>query len=175
MGKNIVLIGFMGTGKSTVGFRLAEKLGMRFVDMDKEIEKLTGMTVSQLFRRHGEIRFRSEEKLMAKKLGSLEGLVIATGGGVVLQESNIAYLRENGIIICLEAEPEDIYARVSRKKSTRPLLNKDFSPDDIKEMLGKREAFYSCADLRVNTSGKSLEAVVGEIISFSKQAENKQA
>ncbi len=124
MAKNIVLTGFMGAGKSTVGMKLAERLKMQFVDLDKEIEKVTGMTISQIFKRYGEIRFRSEESLMAAKLAKKENLVIATGGGTVLQESNIDTFRENGLIICLEANPEDIFARVNRKKGTRPLLKK---------------------------------------------------
>ncbi|HQE24133.1 MAG TPA: shikimate kinase, partial [Syntrophomonadaceae bacterium] len=86
MGKNIILTGFMGTGKSSVGTRLAERLNREFVDMDREIERLTGMTISQLFRRYGEVRFRSEEKLMAKKLAGQSDLVIATGGGIVLDQ-----------------------------------------------------------------------------------------
>ncbi len=81
MGKNIVLIGFMGTGKSTVGMRLAERLHLEFVDMDREIERITGMSISQLFRKHGETRFRSEEQLMAQKLGQRTNLVIAPAAG----------------------------------------------------------------------------------------------
>ena len=79
MGKNIVLIGFMGTGKSSVGQRLAEKLKMAFIDMDREIEKITGLSINQIFRKHGEIRFRSEEKLLAQKLGHESNLVILVG------------------------------------------------------------------------------------------------
>ncbi len=171
MGKNIVLIGFMGTGKSTVGLKLAEKLRREFIDMDKEIEKVTGMAINDLFRKHGEIRFRSEEKLMAKKLSAQENVVIATGGGIVLQEENIAALRENGILICLDAEPEDIYERVNRKKGTRPLLKKNLQVADVAEMLKNREPYYACADYRVNTSNKSLDEVVNNIIKYIK---NKQ-
>lgn len=168
MEKNIVLIGFMGTGKSTVGVKLADRLGMKFIDMDKEIEKVTGMSISTLFKRHGEIRFRSEEKLMAKKLSKKKGTVIATGGGIVLQEENIEAFRENGILICLDAEPEDIFARVIRKRATRPLLKKNLQVKDIEEMLKAREPFYNCADFRVNTSGKELDVVVNEVIKFIK-------
>jgi len=168
MKNNIVLIGFMGTGKSTVGMRLAQKLKREFVDMDREIENINGMTVSQIFRRYGEIRFRSEESLMAKKLSKKQNLVIATGGGFVLLKENIETLRENGIIICLQADPQDIYARVSRKKGTRPLLKKNLQIEDIENLLAQREAFYACADYRVNTSGKDLDAVINEIVSLVK-------
>lgn len=164
MEKNIVLIGFMGTGKSTVGSRLARKLQRKFVDMDREIERVVGMTVSEIFKRYGEIRFRSEEKLMVQKLARQNGLVIATGGGVVLDPVNIENLSPNGIIICLEATPDEIYQRVNRKKGTRPLLRKVLSPEDIEEMLKARESLYAQADYQISTSGKSPEQIVNEIM-----------
>ncbi len=173
MGKNIVLIGFMGTGKSTVGLKLAEKLKLKFIDMDKEIEKITGMTINELFRKHGEIRFRSEEKLMTKKLSSQENVVIATGGGTLLQKENVEALKENGILICLEASPVDIWERVNRKKGTRPLLRKDMQVEDIEEMLAAREPFYAYADYRVNTSDQELEKVVNDIIKYIKNKSRK--
>ncbi|MDD4548787.1 MAG: shikimate kinase [Syntrophomonadaceae bacterium] len=173
MGKNIVLIGFMGTGKSTVGSKLAEKLGMNFVDMDREIENLTGLTINDLFRRHGEIRFRSEEGLMVKKLGQQANLVIASGGGVVLKSENVQTLRKNGILILLEANPEDIYKRVSRKKGTRPLLKKNLVVKDIADMLQQREPYYACADFRVNTSDRELNEIVREIVGIVHPLRNK--
>jgi len=164
MEKNIVLIGFMGTGKSSVGSRLAGRLNRKFVDMDREIERVVGMTVSDIFKRYGEIRFRSEEKLLAQKLARESGLVIATGGGVVLQQVNMDRLRQNGIIIYLEATPNEILERVNRKKGTRPLIKKDAQLQDIEEMLKAREALYAQADYQVSTSGKSPEQVTDEII-----------
>lgn len=169
MGKNIVLTGFMGTGKSSVGMKLAERLNREFVDMDREIEKLTGMTVSELFRRYGEVRFRSEENLMAKKLANHRNLVIATGGGVILDQSNIEVLRTNGFIICLTAHPEEIFQRVSRKKGTRPLLKKNLTVADIVAMLEERQAMYEDADFMMQTSGRSIDAVVDDIVSRLQQ------
>ncbi|HHV17005.1 MAG TPA: shikimate kinase [Gelria sp.] len=164
MEKNIVLIGFMGTGKSTVGSKVAGRLKRKFVDMDREIERIVGMTVSEIFKRYGEIRFRSEEKLMAQKLAREAGLVIAAGGGVVLDPVNMERLSQNGIIICLKAAPNDIYHRVNRKKGTRPLLRKGMDLEDIEEMLKARESLYAQADYQVSTSGKSPEQVATEII-----------
>jgi shikimate kinase len=164
MGKNIVLIGFMGTGKSSIGTRLAQKLKMDFIDMDREIESVIGMSVAEIFKRYGELRFRSEERLVASKVGKRVNTVIATGGGTFLVEDNIAALRENGIIIGLEADPEDIINRVNRKKGTRPLLKRDANVKDVEELLSEREAAYSRADIRINTSGKELDTVVNEII-----------
>jgi len=163
MGKNLVLIGFMGTGKSSVGLRLAQKLKREFVDMDREIELVSGMSITDIFKHYGEVRFRSEESLMAQKVGKRKDVVIATGGGAVLLNQNIAALRENGILICLDASPADIYARVNRKKGTRPLLKKNVSIQEIERLVLEREPFYACADIRVNTSGKDLDTIINEI------------
>jgi shikimate kinase len=174
MGKNIVLIGFMGTGKSSVGTRLGQKLHREFLDMDREIEHLLGMPVERIFRVYGEMRFRSEERLLAEKLGKRRNLVIATGGGVVLDPENIQALKQNGLVVCLQAKPEDILERVNRKKGTRPLLKKGSSIEDIKEMLKQREAFYSTADLTIDTSGKELEEIVALIINYTVQAGKRE-
>ncbi|CFX48577.1 Shikimate kinase/Threonine synthase-like 1 [Syntrophomonas zehnderi OL-4] len=171
MKKNIVLIGFMGTGKSSVGSKLAMKLNKEFVDMDREIENISGMTVTEIFRRFGELRFRSEESLMAKKLSLRDNLVIATGGGTVLLPENIEVLRQNGIIILLEATAQDIHTRVSRKKGTRPLLKGSYTAEDIQHLLDERKPYYDCADIRVNTSSKDLDAVIEEIINELNQYE----
>lgn len=171
MEKNIVLIGFMGTGKSTVGVKLAEKLKMKFVDMDREVEKVCGMTIAQLFKKYGEIRFRSEEHLIAQKLSRKKNLVIATGGGVVLNQENINALKSNGILVCLDAEPEVIWSRVSRKKGTRPLLRRDFQVEDIEKMLNERKDYYALANYRVDTSGKEASQIAQEIIGLLMSAE----
>lgn len=166
MAKNVVLVGFMGTGKSSVGSRLAQRLRMQFLDMDREIEHLLGMSVERIFRVHGEKRFRSEESIMARKLAMRENLVIATGGGVVMNPDNIEALKKNGIVVRLEATPEDILSRVSRKKGTRPLLKKDVKVDQIKNMLKEREEYYNMADLTIDTSGKDLDDIVNNIINY---------
>lgn len=173
MKKNIVLTGFMGSGKSSVGVKLAERLNLDFVDMDREIEKVCGMTVSELFKRYGEQRFRSEEKLMARKLADQSGLVIATGGGVVLTEGNLDALRENGLVVNLEAKPEYIFQRVNRKKGTRPLLKKDLTVEDIEAMIKSRQALYQQADLIIETSDKSIVEVVEEIMVHLREFEKK--
>lgn len=164
--KNIVLIGFMGTGKTAIGRRLAARLGREFVDTDKEIERVTGKTIPQLFARDGEIRFRSEEALVVKKLAARENLVVATGGGVVLNPENVRVLREKGVLIGLTANPEVIYQRVKRKRN-RPLLN---GTDDIlgriKELLAARAGVYGVAEFTVDTVRYSIEESVELIISY---------
>ncbi|MGE5405184.1 MAG: shikimate kinase [Candidatus Saccharibacteria bacterium] len=165
MEKNIVLIGFMGTGKTAIGTRLAQRLNRKFIDTDREIERVTGMTVRDIFLKAGEVRFRSEEALISQKLANQEGLVIATGGGLVLNPENIEYLRENGVVVCLKAAPEDIFRRVSKKKQNRPLLGRSFTIDDIVRMLNDRDEFYRNADIEVDTTGTEPDMVVQEIIS----------
>ncbi|ADI01183.1 MULTISPECIES: shikimate kinase [Syntrophothermus] len=164
MGKNIVLIGFMGTGKSTIGQRLARKLGMIFVDTDREIEKITGMTVAEIFRKHGEKRFRSEEKLLAHKLAQREGLIISCGGGMPLDPENMKVLGENGVIIGLKASPEDVFRRVMRKRHHRPLIDRELTLERLRAMMAEREKYYQCAHITVDTSTHGIEELVHKII-----------
>lgn len=163
--KNIVIVGFMATGKSTVGRRLAQRLKRRFVDTDKEIEAVTGKTVAQIFARDGEKRFRSEENLLVKKLVLKEDLVIATGGGIVLNPENFRLLQENGILIALTAAPDVIYQRVKGKR-TRPLLAKGDLRENISTLLQFRENIYKDADLTVDTGLYSVNETVEQIISY---------
>ncbi|HWJ02082.1 MAG TPA: shikimate kinase [Verrucomicrobiae bacterium] len=164
---NLVLIGFMGTGKSSIGKRLALKLGMEFVDSDLEIEALMGMSISEIWDRYGErcgeVRFRSEESLVIKKLAGRVKTVIATGGGAVLKPENFAALSQSGVIITLTADPEVISLRVARK-GNRPLLKGDNSPEKIREMLAKREAVYAQGDFIVDTSHITLDEAVEKIV-----------
>lgn len=164
---NLVLTGFMGTGKTTVGKKVARELGMEFVDTDKEIEQVTGLAVSEIFYRYGEIRFRSEEQAAVRRLAQGDNRVIATGGGVVLNQENMTHLRANGVVVCLAASPEVIYERVRRKK-TRPLLATEDPKATIRELLQEREQFYQVADVIVDTSGKNPEQVRDEVIAIFK-------
>lgn len=172
--KNIILIGFMGTGKTAVGKRLAGLLNMKFYDTDQEIEKVTSMTINQLFNKHGEIRFRSEEALIIKKLTEKKNCVIATGGGIVLDQKNISQLGENGIIISLTAHPDVIYERVKRR-NTRPLLKKGGDPYDIIiSLLKEREELYKCADFSIDTSNLSFEEIINLILNFLKNKKQEK-
>lgn len=164
MEKNIVLIGFMGTGKTAVGTRLAQRMGREFVDTDKEIERITGMTIRDIFYKTGETRFRSEESLVVKRLADRTKLVIATGGGAVINQENLELLKKNGVLVCLEAEPEDILRRVSKKRNTRPLLKKNVNVNDIRQMLQEREEYYRQADIHVETSGLEPDEIVKRIL-----------
>lgn len=171
---NVVLIGFMGTGKTAIGKRLAQALGKQFIDTDQEIERVTGMTIAQIFNRHGEIRFRSEEKLAIKRACSSSNAVIATGGGAVLDKENIATIKGCGRVICLTARPEVIQNRIKRKDN-RPLLQKDKSIGKIKELLSEREACYrKCAEIFFDTSDEEHEQVVSRVLNFLRSETNEK-
>ena len=160
--KNIVLVGFMGTGKTSVGIRLAEMLKMQFVDTDDLIEKESGMTISDMFSKMGEDYFRDRESSIIEKVSKLDGQVIATGGGAVKREENVNNLRATGIIFCLHASPEVILQRTSGYEH-RPLLQVEDPIKKINEMLKERESFYAKADYRIDTSDFTIEQIVDTI------------
>ena len=160
---NIILVGFMGTGKSTVGRRVAKLLEREFIDTDVEIERLTGMTVSEIFRRHGETRFRSEERLLVKRLADHKGYVIATGGGTVLNPENWQDLAQSGMIIGLYAPVDEIYKRIGYRND-RPLLRGE--RQEVEKLWEKRQPIYNQADYTVDTTNKGIDQVVEEILSL---------
>lgn len=165
--RHIVLIGFMGAGKSSVGKRLARHLRRDFVDIDHEIESVSGMTISEMFRKYGETRFRSEESLTTAKLAQRHRLVISTGGGWVLKDENVQMLKPVGLVVWLKAEPEVIYSRVMRKKHSRPLLKNTKSVAQIADMMAGRKDYYEkAADLIIDTGVRSLQQVVRDIAFF---------
>jgi len=161
--KNIVLTGFMGTGKTSVAKQLSSMLGMKIVDMDSEIEKTQGKTINDIFAHQGEPFFRDLETEMAQIVSSMEHVIISTGGGVVLRPENIEYLRRNGIVVCLMASANTIMKR-TRSSEERPLLKVDDPLAKITEMLDVRKPFYKNADLVIDTEGKSPRQVAEEII-----------
>ena len=165
MKTNIALIGYMGTGKTVVGRLLAERLGMRFVELDSFIEQQAGRSVPDIFRQGGEIAFRELEIEAVKEVAGGENLVIACGGGVVLNRINVDRLRENARMVCLTAPPDEILKRVAAEKGQRPLLEVDDPALAIAEMLTFRQPFYEgAADITVATSGLDVAAVAGRII-----------
>ncbi len=165
--RNVVLFGFMGTGKTVAGKEVARRLGMRFIDMDEVIEEKEGSTISEIFARKGEAHFRKVELEVARELSRREGLVIATGGGVVLDPSNVDTLQSSGTGICLTASPEVIYERV-KGESHRPLLATEEPLEKIRGLLGYRAPFYARVKYRVDTSGLDVEKVVERILEIVK-------
>jgi len=165
--KNIYLVGFMGTGKTTVGKILAKKLKKEFVEMDEEIEKREGKKIVDIFRLFGEPYFRKVEKEVLKEIASCFNLVVSCGGGVIVDEENLKILKKTGIIICLKATPSVIYERTKKTKE-RPLLNVSNPLKKIKELLARRAPFYAKADYFVDTSTLTPEEVSEEIIKILK-------
>ncbi|HHW46296.1 MAG TPA: shikimate kinase [Clostridiales bacterium] len=164
MGKNIVLCGFMGSGKTTVGKALAVKLNLQFIDMDSEIERIAGMAVSEIFEIYGEDHFRKIESDVCRALGQKQDLVIASGGGALLKPENQRALSENGIIVFLDVPAEIIIKRLEHD-SSRPLLNRQDKAAAIHNLMRQRLPIYqSAADFAVNGEG-SAEEVADRIIS----------
>lgn len=169
---NIVLLGFMGTGKTAVGRVLAGKLKMRYVDIDTEIEKRENKKISEIFEKSGEKRFRELEKKMVSEISGRDNQVISAGGGVVLNQENIANLEKNGFLICLDAEPSVIYERTHRYIH-RPLLEKKDPKKEIKELLNRRAPFYAKIKNHIDTSNLDIFEVAEKIIGIYKKHEKK--
>jgi shikimate kinase len=161
--RNIALTGFMAVGKSAVGRTLARKLGRRFVDLDKIIEKSEGMKVKDIFSRKGESYFRRAEKQALAEVLFQGEQVIATGGGVVIDEENIRLLREKSFLVCLTAAPEVLLRRAGKGRQ-RPLLEGGDRSQRIGELLAQREKNYAQAHIAVDTSDLTVEQVVEKII-----------
>lgn len=164
--ENIILTGFMGTGKTVVGKRLAARLKMGFLDTDSIVEQATGLAVPEIFRKYGEERFRMEEYLAVGKAAAARNCVIATGGGVVLNPENTRRLRDNGYIVLLEARPEVIAGRV-RASGVRPLLEKKGDlTEGITALLQERAPYYQNYDLRIDTSDMAIDEIIARINLF---------
>ena len=160
---NIYLVGFMGTGKTTVGRELAKKKKWRFIDLDELIELREGKTISDIFSKKGEPYFRILEKKALKEVSREKKFIVACGGGVVINEDNIKTMRESGVMICLKANPSVILKRTS-KADNRPLLNADNPKERIGLLLKLRAPYYARANKDVDTSKLSVKEVVEKIV-----------
>lgn len=167
MQKNIVLVGFMGAGKSAVGQALAARLQRELVDLDEVIIERQGRPITRIFEESGEAYFRRLEKSLVKEISQRESLIIACGGGVVLDNDNVDNLKRKGKVIYLRASPEVILKR-TKNYPHRPLLNVADQQKKIAELLSLREPFYALADFTVDTSDKTIAQVVEEILKLLK-------
>lgn len=164
--KNIILTGFMGTGKTTVGKLLAEKLQREFIDTDQLIEDRQAQTIPEIFAKLGESAFRQMEADIAKELGEREGLVISTGGRFMLDPANVTALSSKGRVFCLVATPQEILSRLkSDKESRRPLLDVPNPREQIVELLQERKKGYQ-RFLKLATDGKQPKDVVENLFEF---------
>lgn len=162
MPKNIVLVGFMGTGKSVVGKKLARRLKRDFVDTDEIIEQEAGRPIRKIFSEEGEPRFRQIEQDVIARVTAKDAQVIATGGGAVMDEKNFQAMKNNGWLVWLKADPDVILQRVG-DTDKRPLLDVDDPKVRIEQLLSLRQAAYSKADIAVETSRRGVDDVVEEI------------
>lgn len=163
-GRSIVLVGMMGVGKSSIGRRLAARLGVPFVDADTEIEKAAGMSIPDIFARHGEADFRSGEARVIARLLDGGPQVLATGGGAVMNADTRAAIKAKGVSIWLNAELDILMRRINKRKNDRPMLQTEDPAARLRDLLVEREPFYALADLTVQSREAPHEAIVTDII-----------
>lgn len=168
MKKNIALVGFMGAGKTVVGKALSRQLGMIFIDSDDAIVEKEHRAISDIFAKDGEPYFRKVEKEVIKEISQRDGLIIACGGGVVLDKENMSNLKRNGLVVYLQATAEVIFER-TKSYAHRPLLNVEDPQREIVKILEQRLPFYSQADYAVDTSDLTIEEVVNKILEIIKR------
>jgi shikimate kinase len=161
---NLYLVGMMGAGKTTVGRVLARRLKLRFIDCDQEIERRCGVTVPLIFDIEGEAGFRARESQVLEDLTSLENVVLATGGGAVLNAANRRRLAAGGTVVYLCATPEALYERVKQDRN-RPLLAKGDPLERLRELYLKRDPLYrEVAHLVVETGSQSVQVLASAIV-----------
>jgi shikimate kinase len=161
---NIFLIGFMGTGKSTIACELKKMLDLELVDMDQMIVEKQGMPIAKIFEEYGEDYFRNVETNTLIELQKSTGLLVSCGGGVVVRDENANHMRKSGRVVLLTALPETILKRV-KDSNARPILNGNMNVEFIRGLLEKREAKYAAAaDITIATDGKTVTQVCDEII-----------
>lgn len=160
---NIALIGFMGTGKTSVGRLVADQLHYDYVDTDEAIQTSTGRSITEIFAKDGEPAFRTLEEKMVADLAPRIKVVISTGGGLPVNPKNLASLKTHALVVCLWSSPEKIWERV-RHQSHRPLLHDADPQAKIRELLAAREPFYKQADVLLNTELRSVREVAQQVI-----------
>ena len=162
---NLYLVGMMGAGKSTIGRLLARRLKLRFLDCDHEIERRCGVKIPLIFEIEGEAGFRGRESEVLGELTTMQGIVLATGGGAVLSAQNRRSLAEHGTVVYLRARPEDLYNRV-RHDRNRPLLATGDPLRRLRELHAERDPLYaSIADIVIDTGKQSVQALARELVS----------
>ena len=170
--RNVVITGFMATGKSTIGRAVAAALGMTFLDMDDIIEARAGMPISEMFARHGEQHFRDVESALAAELAGRQDLVIATGGGTMMRAENRAALGASGLVVCLTCTAEEVLRRVG-DDATRPMLAAPDRLERIRELLAIRTPVYQTLPVLVDTTGRSVEDITAAVLKEYRERECK--
>ena len=172
--KNIFLIGFMGTGKSTIARNMKRKYHMEILEMDETIVEREGMSIPDIFSIKGEMYFRDLETELLKELQEKDNMVVSCGGGVVLREQNVESMKKSGYIVLLTASPETILKRVKRDEN-RPLLKGKKNVKDIQELMeARREKYESAADIQICVDQTDSRKVCTEIINIIERLEEKE-
>jgi len=167
---NIILIGFMGCGKSTIGVKLSYRMKQPYIDTDKYIEKNEGCTIAEIFERSGEVGFRDIETEAIRTLmeSKLKNHIISTGGGLPIREENAEILKQLGVVVWLRVKPETVFERL-KNDTTRPLLRSGNPMERICELMDSRyDAYKRCSDVIVDVDGKTIERIMDEV--FTKSA-----
>jgi shikimate kinase len=160
---NIVLTGFMGTGKSTVGRRVADLLKIPFFDVDETIKRQTGRTIADLFRDRGESGFRVLESATIQELSMQLKAVIATGGGALMNPQNREFLEKNGVLVCLSARTGTLLERL-KDDLTRPLLAGENTEQRMERLMQERQAVYAMCPIQIQTDEKTIDQVAREVV-----------
>ena len=164
--KNIILIGFMGSGKTTIAAKLSHLLKMQYVSTDDLIEKKEKATINEIFTKGGEDYFRDVESVVVREACAMENVVIDMGGGVVLRDENWVNMKSSGVVICLTAG-EDVLLERTKKYKHRPLLNVDDPIQKVRSLLAKRAPFYAKADHCVDTGKLTIKQVLDRIVEIT--------
>ena len=167
--RTIVLVGLMGAGKTNIGRRLAQRLGIAFVDADDEIEKAAGCSIADIFAVYGEAVFRDGERRVIARLLEASPHVLATGGGAFVDETVRAKVREKGVSVWLRADLDTLVHRVSRKSEERPLLAGKDAREVLASLMEHRYPIYAEADITIDSGRESPDATVSQVIAALKQ------
>jgi shikimate kinase len=170
---NLALIGFMGTGKTSVGRLVAEQLRFDYLDTDEVIQTRAGRTITDIFARDGEAAFRALEQRLVEELAGYTKTVISTGGGLPVNPVNLTSLKTHALVLCLWTSAEKIWERV-RNQTHRPLLQGPDPQAKIRELLAAREPFYRQADVLVNTNIRSVREVAQQVVHQFKLAQSQR-
>jgi XRE family aerobic/anaerobic benzoate catabolism transcriptional regulator len=160
----VALLGLRGAGKTTIGRQLARRLHVRYVELDRQIEKAADMSLAELFSMYGEEHYRRlERETLARVLAERRAMVLATGGGIVASPETYAMLKANAVTVWLRASPEDHWNRVVRQGDRRPMADHPQAMADLRALLAAREPLYASANHTLDTSGRSIDDIVDEL------------
>lgn len=160
---HVILVGLPGSGKTSVGKAVAERLGRTFLDLDLEIERREGRTITEVFATQGEDYFRKKERALTEELRELGNMILSPGGGWVTDPATVGLLRPPGQLIYLRVRPETVLRRLGPQRSTRPLLMRPDPLAELKRLLAQRQAAYESADHLVNTELIDLQTVIEKV------------